>query len=66
MKWQKKLTKKQLAHMHETGATTLAAFKRNREFHHAEAVRLKAEDWPMSTEVCFDCRQIAVRLGMEN
>jgi len=59
MKWQKKLNKGELKHIKETtDAPTLSAFKSNREHHH----EMKKKD---GIEPCYDCRHIAVKLGLE-
>ena len=60
MKWQKKLTKKQLKHIKETtDGGLLREFKSNREFHKKEKAAGKGE-------LCFECRTIARRLGLED
>jgi hypothetical protein len=57
MRWQKRITKKQLKHIRETTTNgTLREFKENREFHHKESP---------SREMCWDCRKIALRLKIE-
>jgi hypothetical protein len=59
MKWQKKLTKKQLRHIKETtDGGLLREFKRNREAHNKEKAAGKSEP-------CWECRTIARRLGLE-
>ena len=59
MRWQKKLTKKELQHVKETTfGGTLGSFKRNREGHRAEVAAGKPEP-------CFECRAIAIKLGIE-
>lgn len=60
MKWQKKLTKKELDHIRETtNHLSLREFKRNRE----EQIKLMVEKgW---SEPCFECRTIALKLGVE-
>jgi hypothetical protein len=60
MKWQKKLTKKELAHVKEWAGGTLAGLKRTREFHRAD---LAAH--PDGPEPCWDCKIIARKLGLE-
>jgi len=56
-KWMKKLTKKELHHMHVTQSNrqtpTLAGFKRNRQHQIKENIE------------CFECRHIALKLGLE-
>ena len=57
MRWQDKLTKKELKHIKETTTTpTLAHFKTNRKHHNAE---------PGGKEPCYECRHIAIKLGLE-
>lgn len=54
MKFQKKLTKKELQHLKETTTRgTLTEFRRNREHQQKEGIK------------CFDCRRIALKLGVE-
>lgn len=60
-KWQKKLTVKELKHLAEcspTGKPNLESFKLNRE----AQKEMKAE---YGREICFECRSIAIKLGME-
>ena len=57
MKWQKKLTKKELSHIKETTNGTLGSFKRNRESHLVELAQT-------GKEPCFECRTIARKLGI--
>lgn len=58
MRWQKKLTKKELQHFKfaTRGDMTLAGFKQNRE----EQRKLDPNN-----EVCWECRSIALKLGIE-
>lgn len=60
MRWQKKLTKKEMKHLRETcdGPPTLAALRRNREHQRQQ----KGES---GIEPCWDCRLIAKKLGLE-
>ena len=60
MRWQKKLTKKELQHMKEWCRGTIAGLKRNREAHHS--YQATPPDGP---EACWDCRMIAKKLGIE-
>ncbi len=54
MKWQKKLTKKELQHVKETTQScTLRSFRANRE----EQIR--------DNITCFECEHIARKLGIE-
>lgn len=66
MKWQKKLTKKELRHVVESGGRTLEGFKRNREgqmkMKEEHKIRFKDEG---NHEPCFMCRGIAIKLGIE-
>jgi hypothetical protein len=55
MKWQKKLTKKELKHLQEVHVTTLRAFVQLRKDQNAQV-------WK---DPCFDCRHIAIKLGIE-
>ena len=57
MKWQKKLTKKEMTHLKkDAGCDTLAQFRENRD-----GQRLLDP----TKEVCFECRRIAIKLGGE-
>lgn len=59
MNWKKKITKKQLKHIRETtDRCTLAEFKSNRAFHWKERIAGRGES-------CYECRMIALRLGIE-
>lgn len=63
--WLKRLTKKQIIHLLKTGSTTLEKFQETRKFQ-LEWVQSKnyARDG-FCTEPCWDCREIAQRLGLE-
>lgn len=68
MKWQKKLTRKQTAHVREwmtpDGVTpTLSAIRRTR-IAQADIARMR-EGMGLVGEPCWDCRDVAVRLGLE-
>ncbi len=53
MRWQKKLTKKELLHLRETGATTLEQVREN--------VLFQAQNrFP-----CWECVEIGRKLGIE-
>jgi hypothetical protein len=56
----KKLTKNEKKHLAETidGRVSLAAFVRNREFHAGMKVI-------SGVEPCYDCRSIAIKIGLE-
>lgn len=59
MKWQDKLTKRELEHIRATtNRRTLAEFKRNRTVQRA---------WKLAdgVERCYVCRGIAKKLGLE-
>jgi hypothetical protein len=53
LKWEKKLTAKELKHVREWGGKTLAGFKETR--------RLQKN----GADACWDCRHIARKLGLE-
>ncbi len=53
LKWEKKLTVKELKHVREWGGKTLAGFKANRKEQAKNNIQ------------CFECRQIARKLGLE-
>ena len=57
MRWQKKLTKKQLRHLKEMEIATLAVFRATRE----HQKRYSAEH-PDAPEPCWECRMIESRL----
>ena len=59
MKWQKKLTKKELAHVKDSCGGTILGIKRTREHH-----RKMLEEFP-TIEPCFECKHIAIKLGLE-
>lgn len=60
MRWQDKLTTKEMKHLRETtiGRPTLAAFKRNRE---GQLAMIEMA----GIEPCWDCLFIAKKLGLE-
>ncbi len=60
MRWQKKLTKKEMKHVKESivGRPTLAAIKSNRKF---QREMLDSSGY----EPCWACKFIAVKLGIE-
>ena len=60
MKWQKKLTKKEMKHVKDTmdGPPTLRGIMANRVFHKEQMA--KGEKEP-----CYECRTIAIKLGLE-
>jgi hypothetical protein len=58
MKWQNKLNKKELKHIKETTTnSTLAQFKFNREHQKKHTTN--------GIEACWECRAIAIKLGLE-
>lgn len=58
--WRSKLTKKEVSHMKETAnATTLGALERNFK----AQVKMR-KDFP-DTEPCWECKNIARKLGFE-
>ena len=57
MKWQDKLTKKDLAHLRVSGVTTLSGAKINAEYQK----RCRADGDP---EPCFDCKSINMKLDL--
>lgn len=58
MNWQKKLNKTELKHLNkDAGCKTLADFKANRE---------SQKKLDPAREVCFDCKTIARKLGIES
>jgi len=64
MRFQKKLTKRERNHLVvacgcPSNRLTLKAFKAAREAQH----EIKAKD---GIEPCYDCRQIAIKLGLES
>ena len=69
MRWQKKLSREQMAHvrlwMTPDGTTpTLAAILRTRAAQEKMEAVLRAKD--LAGEPCFDCRGIAIRLELED
>lgn len=57
--WKKRITKKQLAHIKETtNNCLLREFKANREAQRKEGKEV-------GEEPCWECRVIAVKLGIE-
>ena len=57
MRWQDKLTKKELQHVRvDAGCRTLADIKTNRE---------GQKKLDPTKEVCWECRHIAIKLGIE-
>ena len=66
MKWQKKLTKKELKHMKENNCGTLKAFAWLRSCqreHRIDAIEKGFS--PGIAEPCFECKHIAMKLGIE-
>jgi hypothetical protein len=59
MKWQKRITKKELKHVKEMCGGTLQAFKQTREQQRKDKARNP------DIEPCWDCRRIARKLGLE-
>ena len=59
MKWQDKLNSREHKHLKETGATTL---KQLRELRQAQRI---IADGAGAKELCWDCRSIAITLGLE-
>jgi hypothetical protein len=57
-RWHQKITLKEFRHIRETASGSLAQFKRNREWHRLER-DISGE------EPCFECRHIALKLGIE-
>jgi hypothetical protein len=66
MKWQKKLNKTQIAHLREHGITTLESFKDVRT-QQREARKFSDSQGldPGVGEPCWECKEIAERLGVE-
>jgi len=63
MRWQKKLTKKQLKHLRDMGITTLSEFWRNREWQKGQLLKAEAMGLHIgAAEPCWECRDIADRL----
>jgi len=59
MRWQEKLTQKELKHLHAQGITTLRGLRETRE--HQRAMKAACA----TVEPCFDCLSIARKLGLE-
>jgi len=65
MKWQEKITKKEMKHLREMGVSTLTEARRNAD--HQKIVRENgaAEGLPRGiAEPCFDCLIINRKLGL--
>lgn len=60
MRWQKKLTKKEHAHLKDMGTFTLAGIRRNRTLQ----IEL-CKEYPEFPEPCWDCKFIAKKLNLE-
>ena len=62
----KVLTKKEQKHLSEVNVHSMAAFIRTRAAH-AEMREKNERDKnnPLAPEPCFDCRHIALKLGLE-
>ena len=60
MKWQSKLTKKELRHLRESGITTLRQAKVNAEFQAKEM----AKPGERSMLICSECTPINQKLGL--
>lgn len=60
-KWKRQLTEKEIAHLAESGAETLSAFKRNAEYHAKCRAR---NEYKPALEPCWICRGIAVKLDI--
>ncbi len=63
MRFQNKLNKKQLAHVKECCGGTLRGIREARAFHRSE--RERRERLGLHPESCFECRGIALKLGIE-
>jgi len=59
MKWQNKLTKKELKHLKESGITTKYQLSKQLEY----TKELMKEE-PYKSMVCWDCIHILKKLGM--
>jgi hypothetical protein len=58
MNWQKKLNKTELHHVHnDAGCKTLDDFRQN---------RIGQKELDPTKEVCYQCRHIAIKLGLES
>jgi len=66
MKWQDKLTKKELSHLRkEAGCRTLAATKKTFDTQAKMRKKSEAEGLPVGmAEPCWDCLTIARKLGL--
>ena len=61
MRWKDKLTKKELSHLRETLDTlTLRDFRRSRKWQNE-----RGRNSASNRELCFSCRRIALKLGIE-
>jgi len=58
MKWQDKLSKRELSHLRKSGVTTLTVARANAEH------QLKLRRKPESIEPCWDCKSINRKLGL--
>ncbi|MBU1248508.1 MAG: hypothetical protein KKB70_07410 [Proteobacteria bacterium] len=66
MLWKKKLTNRQLSHLKEMNTPTLALFKSTRARQKESKAKALADGlMPGIAEPCFECREIAKRLGLE-
>jgi hypothetical protein len=62
MKWKDKLTRPEQKHLREMGIYSLKAMRLNRE----TQVKMKEYGDPeVKIEPCWECRRIAVKLGLE-
>ncbi len=61
MRWQKKLTKKELKHVKEWVGDTLTAFKAQAKYL-TEARKNRGNDF---SEPCYTCKTIAGKLGIK-
>jgi electron transfer flavoprotein alpha subunit len=62
MNWTKRLTKAQMAHLlNDGGVGSLESFKQIRKLQKEMQAKVAG-----SREVCWDCREIAVKLGLES
>lgn len=61
MRWQKKLTKKELKHLREMGITTLGQARKNAE--HQKQMRDDPQRRGLS-DPCWECRTINTKLGL--
>ncbi len=60
MRWQDKITKKELKHVREWVGTTLTAIKRQAKLHAQER-----KDMPTWPEPCYTCKSVARKLGLK-